>query len=530
MSWHAVKFLPMKTIQKIAHIAPAFIVWSLVASQITEASAVKPKVYPKQPNILFVITDDQSWVHSSAYGSDWIETPAMERLAEGGVRFENAYVSSPSCSPSRAGVLTGRNVWQLQEGAVLWGRFPDQFPTYVEILEGLNYKTGFVGKGWGPGENFTWDNPSGESYNRTSRDAPESFFTRDYASDFIAFLSERDEGQPFAFWFGAHEPHRKFRHGAGYAHGFKPEDIDVPPFLPDTPEVRAELADYALEIEYFDQHLGRMIEHLEWIGELDNTLIVVTSDNGMPYPRAKMTCYEYGTRVPLIAHWPAQVPGGRVVSDFISLIDLAPTFLEAAEEAVPATVTGRSLMPILRSEASGQVREDWNWVVTGVERHGTWPAASERAIRVGDYLYVLHDQPEIPRPSLNTPIWQIVHALEPDHPLYALYAMRQGQMPHEELYNVVKDPACMNDLADDPDYAELKTELAARLDAILRAQNDPRAYGYGDIFNAYPVFHRTRFSGYHWEYIDPDWPIFDDNSWRRFGVPETYFQINQPAR
>jgi len=491
-----------------------------------QGAAANPKVYPEKPNILFVITDDQSWLHSSAYGSEWIQTPNMDRLAKGGVRFENAYVSSPSCAPSRAGILTGRNVWQLREGAVLWGRFPKEFPTYVERLEGHNYKNGYVGKGWGPGENFTQDNPAGEDYNRTRRDAPESFFTRDYSSDFIAFLSERTEGQPFLFWFGAHEPHRRFKEGAGYANRYKPEDVVVPPFLPDTEAMRAELADYALEIEYFDQQLGRMIEHLEWIGELENTLIVVTSDNGMPYPRAKTTCYEYGTRVPLIAHWPAQIPGDRVVTDFVSLIDLMPTFLDVAGEVIPGTVTGRSLMPILRSEEEGRINDDWNWVVTGVERHATWPAAAERALRVDDFLYVRHDQPEIPRTRLNTPIWRIVDAMAPTHPLYPFYEKRRGNMPREELFNVVEDPACMHDLANDPAYEAIKEELSVRLDEILRRQNDPRAFGYGDIFNVYPDFRKWSYSGYHWEYIDPAWPILNNNDWRRFGVPETYFDVN----
>lgn len=506
-----------------------FLCFLLWGSNAIQASAGKQKVLPRQPNILFVITDDQSQLHSSAYGCEWIKTPAMDRLAEGGILFENAYTPAPSCSPARAGVLNGRNVWQQQEGSVLWGRFPRQFPNYVDILKTLGYKAGYVGKGWGPGEGFISNNPAGEDWNRSRRNSSKSFFTRDYASDFAAFLASRDEGQPFVFWFGAHEPHRKFKEGAGYANGRTPDDVVVPAFLPDTPKIREELADYALEIEYFDEHLGRMIEQLEWIGELENTLIVVTSDNGMPFPRAKMTCYDYGTRMPLIAHWTEKIQPGRVVTDFVSLIDLAPTFLEVAGEVIPGTMTGRSLMPILVSEKSGQINPDWNWVLTGLERHVSWPAAAERAIRIDNLLYIEHPEPKIPRSTLDTPAWREVNALQSDHPLYELYAMRRGAMPEVELYDLAVDRECMNNLAEDPAYAEAKARLAAELASRLKEQNDPRAFGYGDVFNVYPDFKGWKYSGYHWQYINPEWAILKNNDWRIFGIPEDYFKLgNKP--
>ena len=195
----------------------------------------------------------------------------------------------------------------------------------------------------------------------------------DYAANFKKFLDEKPEGTPFSFWYSAFEPHRPYDKGLGKRIGIDPSKIKVPAFLPDNEEVRSDIADYLAEIQWFDHHLQTMIDILREKGELDNTIIVVTSDNGMPFPRAKANLYEYGTHEPLAIYWGKNIKGGRTVSDLVSFTDFAPTFLEAAGVKVPEEMSGKSLMPVLKSEKQGAVDPSRNRVITYRERHA-WVA------------------------------------------------------------------------------------------------------------------------------------------------------------
>ena len=323
---------------------------------------------PDRPNILVAISDDQGWPHASAYGCRFVNTPAFDRVAREGVLFTSAFCTSPSCSPSRAGLLTGLNMWQMEEGGLLWSTLPAKYDVYPDLLEAHGYHIGHTNKGWGPGSieaSGRTRNPAGPAYNRCRNQPPTAQMSKiDYAANFGEFLAARRPGQSFCFWYGAKEPHRVYEKGSGLRAGKRLEDVDVPPYLPDCEEVRGDLLDYALEIEWFDTHLGRMLRRLDDAGELDNTIVVVTGDNGLPFPRAKANLYAHGLHVPLAVRWGSRVPAGRTVTDFVSFIDLAPTFLEAAGLVVPPHVTGRSLMPVLTSAAAGRVDPSRDQVVS----------------------------------------------------------------------------------------------------------------------------------------------------------------------
>ncbi|HEX6985564.1 MAG TPA: sulfatase, partial [Planctomycetaceae bacterium] len=256
---------------------------------------------PRRPNVLIAIADDQSYPHCSAYGAA-VRTPAFDRVAAAGVLFRNGFSGSPGCSPSRAALLTGRHHWELKEAGTHASSFPKELAVFPDLLEQAGYFVGMTGKGWGPGN---WKasgrdrNPSGPSFDRKKLDAPEGVSRNDYAANFEAFLDERPDGRPFCFWYGASEPHRPYKPGVGEERGVDPAAVTVPPFLPDTPEVRRDLTDYFAEIEWFDSHLGRMLDLLERRGELAGTLVIVTADNGMSFPRAKANCYDAGWHVPL---------------------------------------------------------------------------------------------------------------------------------------------------------------------------------------------------------------------------------------
>jgi hypothetical protein len=281
-----------------------------------------------------------------------VQTPVFDGVAEEGVLFTHCYCSAPSCTPSRGAVLTGRNFWELDEGALLWSTLSTRFAVYPDLLAQAGYHVGLMKKGWGPGDHTVggWTrNPAGPGF-----------------KSFAEFLQARLQGQPFCFWFGSFDPHRPYEPGSGIARGMDPSDVRLPPFLPDAPEVRSDICDYYFEIERYDRDIGEMLALLEERGELDNTLVVITSDNGMPFPRAKTNLYDFGTRMPLAVRWPERVPAGRRVTDFISHIDLAPTFLEACGVEPLEGMSGRSFLDVLTSTREGRL--------------ASWPRSTSRGL------------------------------------------------------------------------------------------------------------------------------------------------------
>ena len=299
-----------------------------------------------------------------------MQTPVFDRVAREGVLFRNSFASCPSCTPSRSSVLTGRHIWQVEQAGVLYGTIPARYPVLTHLLEDAGYHTGYTGKSWGPGK---WEaggltrHPNGKEYNSRTLEPPAAGLdTRDYAGNFDGFLADRPAEAPFFFWFGCTEPHRVYQDGVGLASGKRLEDVKVPSFWPDTEVVRSDILDYYYEIEWFDQQLGRMITKLEEMGELDNTIVIVTSDNGMPFPRAKVNLYDWGTRMPLAVRWGDRLRGGRTAEEIVSHIDFAPTFLEAAGVTPPTDMTGESLLPVLSGEGGGR-----EFALTALERH-TW--------------------------------------------------------------------------------------------------------------------------------------------------------------
>ena len=495
----------------------------------------------ERPNILVAISDDQSYPHMSAYGYQAVETPAFDRVAREGVLFTNAITPSPGCSPMRAAFLTGRHVWQIENAGTHASSFPKKYTVYPSALAEVGYWTGHTGKGWGPGnwKISGWEhNPAGPEFSQIKMDAPRGIHDIDYAANFKAFLDQRPEGKPFCFWYGGHEPHRRYKEGIGEAHGIDPAQVKVPAFLPDTPEVRGDIADYLYEIQWFDRHLGRMLKILEEAGELENTLVIVTSDNGMPFPRAKANAYEYGIHMPLAVRWGDHINGGRIVHDPVNLIDLTATIYEATGVRPPQEhpLTGKSLMGILRSEKQGYMDPERDATYSARERHSSSRYLSlgypQRAIRTRRYLYIRNFRPErwpagAPRKfgtgsyasrkemenRVLGPPHGGYHDIDPaptldvlienrEDPLIGRYFhMAVDKRPAEQLYDIQRDPACLSNLADDPLYDGVQRRLSDRLMNYLKKTGDPRVVGpdKGDIFETYP-----RYSGLRM-FPTPDW-------------------------
>lgn len=493
---------------------------------------------PARPNILVAVSDDQSFPHASAYGDAAIKTPNFDRVAKAGVLFRNAFTPAPGCSPMRAAFLTGREIWQLREAGTHASYFPTDLPVFPQQLKSSGYHVGMTGKGWAPGKAVGWPhNPAGQSYSQRKLKAPKGISSNDYAANFDDFLDAREDDQPFCFWFGASEPHRSFGPGLGRESGIDLDAIAVPKFLPDTPEIRSDIADYMFEIQWFDSHLGRMLDRLERDGQLDNTLVIVTSDNGMSFPRAKANVYEYGIHMPLAIAWPSRIPGGQDTDDLVSLIDVTRTIFSAAG-VVPQQANqmpGSNLLPRYSSE-SDKVSPPRNEVYSGRERHSSsryrtlgYPC---RCVRTPTHLYIRNFTPErypagtpqkyakaifddagaIVRSELGpvdggyhdidacpTLDWMIANKNQPQ--VAELLQLSVGLRPGEELYDIVTDPDCLNNLASDSSAQAIRTQLSAKLDAYLHQTGDVRVTDpdKADVWETYP-----RVSGLRW-FPTPDW-------------------------
>lgn len=451
-----------------------------------------------RPNILFAIADDWGWPHAGAYADPVVKTPTFDRVARQGVLFENAFVSAPSCTPSRNAILTGQYHWRLGYGANLWSVLDTRHQTYPQLLEDAGYFTGHFRKSWGPGKLDNWQrHPAGKKF-----------------KSFAQFLEQWPRDQPFCFWFGSSDPHRGYKPGSGKESGMDLSQVKLFPHFPDSDEVRSDVADYYWEVQRFDRELGKVLDELEAIGQLDNTIVVVTGDHGMPFPRCKSNLYDSGARVPMAVRWPAKIQPGRHVTDFVNTQDLAPTFLELANVPVPDAMTGRSWGKIFDSPKSGRIEADRDHVFTGKERHVLAQESPDtggtpmRAIRTDDYLLIRNFTPD--RWPAGTPhydkatipgVWlgdcdngptktYMVDHRDDDAEHRRKYDLSFAKRPEFELYVQANDPGQLNNVADQAAYRSVVADLNDRLSAELKRTGDPRILGTGA-----KVFDETKYLG-----------------------------------
>lgn len=477
-----------------------FIIRPFMFACVAVAACLAPRHHaraaPPRPNILFIIFDDWNSRHAGAYGCTWIKTPNFDRLAREGVLFRHAFTSNPKCSPCRASILTGRNSWQTEEAVCHGGIFPARFVVYPDLLEQAGYSVGLTGKGWGPGDykaSGRTRNPAGPNFDKRTQEVPASgIHNRDYAANFADFMQQRPTDRPFCFWMGFHEPHRAYERGSGVRAGKSPADVKVPAFLPDCDLVRGDLLDYAVEVEWGDAQIGKALAVLEQAGELDRTLIVVTSDHGMPFPYVKGQIHDDGFHLPLVMRWGQGIKPGRVVDDFINVRDLAPTYLQLAGLDVHAQMTGRSLTGILASDQSGWI-ENRDVMLAGKERHDLgrphdW-GYPVRAIRTREYLYVHNFHPErwpVGNPETDfgncdgSPTKELIKLLGGYY-----YELCFGKRLPDELYDLRRDPECVYNLANDFAHQKTLTELRDRMLRMLIEEQDPRALGNAAVFDTY---------------------------------------------
>ncbi len=475
----------------------------------------RPKVH-KQPNILFCIADDASYPYLSAYGCKWVNSPAFDRVAKEGILFSNAYTCNAKCSPSRASILTGRNSWQLKEAGNHSPHFPAEFKTIVEALGESGYTVGCTGKGWAPGDQGSINGQqrelTGKKYNQLTKDSPTTGISKaDYSGNFEVFLNENKD-EPWFFWFGGFEPHRNYEYGSGISKGGKSlSDIgEVPRFWPDNDTVRTDMLDYAFEVEYFDNELAKILDLLAKNGELDNTLIVVTSDNGMPFPRVKGQEYEMSNHLPLAMMWKNGIKKpGRTVNDMISFVDFAPTFAELSgldwSKSGMKPTPGESLTDILFSSKSGRVKPERDFVLIGKERHDVGRPNDQgypiRGIVKDGFLFLRNFETERwPTGNPETgymdcdgsPTKTLILNRRREGKSADYWNLSFGKRGETELYDVRKDPLCINNLAGEKQYISRLQAMDKLMTQKLNEQEDPRMLGQGHIFDEYPYAGASR--------------------------------------
>ncbi|MBX3420132.1 MAG: sulfatase [Pirellulaceae bacterium] len=443
-----------------------------------------------QTNILFIIADDASLHFGQAYDCDWVRTPNIDRLARNGLVFDNAYTPTAKCAPSRSAILTGRNPWQLEDAANHQSQFPVKFVAFSEALSAAGIRVGGQGKIWGPGSALTADGQ------------PRSFgFNVKPQENFASFLKSQPSDKPFFYWYGSKNPHRPYDKDSGTAAGKQLSDIDrVPRIWPDNQTVRGDMLDYALEVEAFDDEVGQLLDMLLASDRADNTLVIVTSDNGMPFPRAKGHNYDISNREPLVMYWPEGIvrPGRRLV-EFVSFTDFAPTFLELMGvdglQSGMSPITGRSLVSLLQGHAD----PTRDFVILGRERNDVQARPGTpsglgypiRAMRSGDWFYIHNFAPDrwpcgdIELGLLdtdNSPTKRLIRDFG-EHDQF--WQLAFGKRPQEELYHLTHDPDCIVNLAADAAHSSQVASLREQLFAELTRQSDPRVLGSGNIFDNY---------------------------------------------
>jgi len=465
------------------------------------------------PNVLFCLADDASFHHFSKSGCTFSSTPNFDRVANEGIVFNRCYTPNAKSAPSRAVILTGRYSWQLGEGGNHITNFPADVKVFTEVLRDAGYDVAFTGKSWAPGNPGTVDGKPRQLTGKPFQDRKTTPPTRainsnDYAANFCDFLDSREgNSSPWFFWYGSTEPHRKYQYGSGESLGGKSREMigEVPAFWPDTDSVRTDILDYAYEIEYFDAQIGKMMTELEKRGLLENTLVVITSDNGMPFPRCKANDYEYSNHMPLAMMWKRGIKkAGRSIDSYVSFIDLAPTFLDLAgvdaEKCGMKSITGKSLKCFVEDKTSKKEIERRREIYLGRERDDYGRPRNEgypiRAIIRDSLLLIWNVKPDrMPAGNSETGLLDVdgsptktsIINLKRNGNDTILWEMSFGLRPEFEMYNIVSDPYCIRNLAGKPSFAAKLEELKTRMKEELVRTADPRVCTEdGDIFDRYP--------------------------------------------
>jgi N-sulfoglucosamine sulfohydrolase len=438
-------------------------------------------------NIVLVVTDDQGQ-DAGCYGNPVLQTPNLDALAADGTRFTNAYCTTASCSPSRSVILTGlfnhaNGQYGLEHAYHHFSSFSN-VKSLPAMLEAANYRTARIGKYHvGPESVFHFH----KQLPGNSRSPVEM---ADNCRELIAAESDR----PFFLYFCTSDPHRaavakglphkpnsfgnqpsgKSAPGVEPVH-YKPEDVIVPPFLPDTPACRAELAQYYESVSRVDTGLGHLIEILKKTGHYDDTLIIYISDNGIPFPGAKTNAYEPSLRLPCVVRSPEASQRGVVSKAFVSWVDIVPTILDFAGVAASGRkqLHGRSFLPILEQEKP----DGWDEIYASHTFHEVTMYYPMRVVRSGKFKLIWNIAYPLPFPFASdlfeSATWQDALNRGEDFVYGKRTIKNLLQRPQFELYDLEADPDEIHNLASDNNHHAEFAALKEKLHEFQKRTSDP---------------------------------------------------------
>jgi N-sulfoglucosamine sulfohydrolase len=402
-------------------------------------------------NFVFLISDDHTAADLGAYGNTAVTSPHLDRLAREGMRFEKCFVTSPQCSPNRSSIFTGCTPHTTSTSR-LHTPLPDWEPTIIDSLKAKGYHTGLFRK-----------HHQGDNFQRRLN------FYGGAKTPFRDFFQSRPKDKPFWLQVGFTDPHRPYKPGA-FQPPHDPAKVNVPKWLPDWPEVRQDLAHYYDFIARMDSEVGQIMDLLQSQGLAQNTMVVMTGDNGMPFPRAKGTLYEAGINVPLIAWMPGKIQAGTVKSEMIGHVDLPSTWLEAAGIPQTPKMQGKSFLPLLLGQTykpRTEIFSERNW-------HDTFDPM--RCIRTNKHKLIFNAAPDFPyRPPSDledSPTWKIMlERRRRDTPIHLRHLFNPTR-PVMQLFDLEADPLELNNLVDSAPHAEVRADLEKRLSEWMNATYD----------------------------------------------------------
>jgi arylsulfatase A-like enzyme len=426
---------------------------------------VAPVAAAEKPHIVLFLADDLTWDDVEPYGSKDVRTPNLTALAKDSLKFERAFSPSPTCTPCRSALYTG--LYPMRNGAHANHSFvKDGVRTLPHYMKELGYRVVIAGKTHiGHRDNFPFE------YLPDSNVMPEGrkeFLWTDLSTRAVdKLLGENDpQKQPLCLIVAAHSPHVFWLPNEGM---YKPKQIHLPPTFVDGPVTRRERCNYYRDVTHMDTQVGEVLASLERHGYAGNTMFLFTADQGAQWPFAKWSLYDAGMRVPLIVRWPGHVKPGTTTGTMVTLIDLLPTFVEAAGGTAPEGIDGKSVLPVLR-DASRQHRDEVYAAHTGDKEMNQAPM---RCVRTGKWKYIHNLRPDV---EYHT---HVSSAGEKDGGAYFAEWIKKAKadpkakaivdrfyhLPAEELYDVESDPYELKNLAGDPAHAATVKELRGKVDA-----------------------------------------------------------------
>lgn len=448
----------------------------LIAANLHTTASSQETSIPR-PNLILMIADDMNWDDCGAYGHPAIRTPNIDRLAEQGMKFQHAYLTCSSCSPSRSSIITGRYPHNTGAEQLHWP-LPAGAKTFAANLKQAGYYTAAAGK-WHLGDAIREDFdqiyeastsgfvlPSGKDGEPPKMIAAQPSGCEDWEKALEACPTDK----PFFLWLAALDPHREYKEGA-LDPPHKTSQVIVPPHLPDTPEVREDLRMYYDEIGRLDNYVGKVLDLLEERGQAENTLVLFISDNGRPFPRDKTTLYDGGIRTPWIARWPAAVEAGTSSNALVSSVDIASTFLDAAGATPLEAAPSQSFLPSLKDS------EQSHRTFAFAEDHWHDYEDHARAIMTQQFKLIRNDYPDLPNTppadAGRSPTWQTMLRLHEEN---ALSETQIGCFTKPrakwELFDLNRDPGELKNVYMEPAYESIRAELEEALHAWSERTDD----------------------------------------------------------